>query len=1338
MIRVDRKRARQFAFVAFFLGLVAVGSTALNGGFYSTQSGSAGPPASQGDLSEKFYAAEPGEGGESLNLLSRDSYWDSRYTYPTGKADPDWLLAAAKEDSVKVRPGVPSGRVDYNPSKSDSPLLLDPNRWTFIGPQPQESNTCAAPCFVFGRVAGRVNDIVIDPITSTNAYIAPDGGGVWKTANCCSPATIWEPVTDDPLISTLAIGDLHVDRNSGFVYAGTGDLRFGSFSFGSVGLLKSTDRGRTWQVKGADVFGPYYPQPVGRYPQYNAIGKVETDPAHPSTIIVGAKTGVYFSYDGGEDWTGPCLPDPYPTQRQDITSMIVRSPGTGLTDLFVAVGTRAFSTTVQYNLDQNGANGIYKASIPRPNIGGCPGNWQLISRPDNGWPAETGSGNPLVAPNGYYSSGNKLGRIDMAMSPSNPNYIYAQVQSPVRQSSCPNDGSGLPARGCQLGIWRTTDMGATWQQMSSGATLDSAGGLCGPGCLLSGGCGDYPQNWYDQNIIVHPTQPNTIFFQTHDLWRSTNGGASVTDLTCGYGYVDTPPPAGVHVDNHAMAFMPGNPDILMVGSDGGAYVTMEANAPQPIFTQLNETLGTIEFYGGDITQYFAISPAPAAIAGAQDNGSSVWEGQPGAPPYQWNQRLGGDGMFARFDPITEKTYMESQNGNLQIFEPRAQGQPTSVTGGWTADRRSFVFPYEIYKGVPITDTTGGEDCPPTGCTHMIAGSYRVWESVVGGIAPLGGWYPNSFDLTKGTLADRSFINQLAYAPRTDDIAVVGTNDGNVQIGFGMGQRATLLTPTPLGSATSTPTRTPTEITLLTRTVLPDTPSVTPGLPDLTPTATSTRTPTRTHTATRTPTTVTSTPTDTRTPTATPTVSARWVNVTDGNTVLPNRPILDVAFDPMAFMTSTTLIAYAAVGGFDQNTPDTPGHVFQVTCTKECGSFEWANKTGNLPNVPINAIIVNPNYRQQVFAGSDWGVYYTNDIDAASPTWLRFNSGMPNVMIWDFSIDRGFTTLAAFTRSRGAYVWPLPSAPFGGTPTPTVTGTPPTSTPLPTNTATATGTSTLTATAVAPTSTSSATAFTTATATAIPTETATVVPAVTASATGTATATQTATSPPIATASSTRTATPAATATPGCTVGPDYNVVVTTGATIVPGTSRVPGSICNSCTVQVTLPFTYSFYGTPYSQANVSNKGVLQFLSNTANGDNTCLPNALFNDAIFAYWDDHNTNINDTMGIYTSTTGTAPNRIFNIEWRTGYVANDVRSRFEVRLYEGEPKFEVIYGQTRGGFSATIGVQKGTGERFTQYSCNTSGTVSIGTKLTFDQRVCPMRPPAHTKPGGARKP
>jgi hypothetical protein len=164
-----------------------------------------------------------------------------------------------------------------------------------------------------------------------------------------------------------------------------------------------------------------------------------------------------------------------------------------------------------------------------------------------------------------------------------------------------------------------------------------------------------------------------------------------------------------------------------------------------------------------------------------------------------------------------------------------------------------------------------------------------------------------------------------------------------------------------------------------------------------------------------------------------TSAANWVNVTGSNTILPNRPVLGIALDTNASAANTP-IGYAAVGGFNANTPSTPGHLFQVVCSANCASFNWADKSGNLPDIPIDSVISNPNVPNQVFAGTDFGVYYTNDISAASPIWYRFESGLPHAMIWDMQIDRGATTLSVWTRSRGAFVWPLPS---GAIATPTL-------------------------------------------------------------------------------------------------------------------------------------------------------------------------------------------------------------------------------------------------------------------------------------------------------------
>jgi len=839
------------------------------------------------EAAERQRGAGAGEAGESeaSELLKLEEYWAARVTYPTGRFDRRWLMEAAEQDR-SIQRSVPTGQLRTD--RGESPLALDPTQFTSLGPRPLQSNGCSG-CFPYGHVSGRVNVIAIDPVTPSVAYLGSVGGGVWKTTNCCTTATTWTPMTDDPLVSTTSIDDIVIDPgNHNVVYAGTGDLNFGSFSMGSAGVLKSTDQGVTWTVLGASVFGPAYPEPAGVFPQYQAVGKVRVDPRTSAKVIAGTKTGVFFSYDSGVNWTGPCLTDVFVTQRHDVTGMAVSDNGTS-TDLYVAIGTRGFNTPVQPDLDQNGSNGVYKTTVP---ASGCPAAWTLTSTAANGWPAGTGAGAPYPA--------NTLGRVDLAMSPSNHQVLYAQVQA-------------IPTRG-QLGVWRTTDGGLTWQQRS------------GPSGLT--GCdGDYVQNWYDQGLAVDPNNPDIVFLDTHDIWKSTDGGTIFTDLTCGYAGGQS-----VHVDQHALAFVPGSSSVMLAGSDGGAYVSTNANAVTPTFTQINDTLSTIEFYSGDITANFATSATPGINAGAQDNGSSVfvWSGNPG--PALWQLRNGGDGMFARIEPkVGQRWYQESQNGNLRVSTTGPFGGLASATGGWTADTRSFVFPYEIDR----------YNCPGATCDHMIAGSNRVWETLSGAI-PATSWAAISPNLCKGTLADRSFINQLAFAPSNTAVAVVGTNDGNVQYGFGLNTAPT---------------------------------------------------------------------------------TAVWVNVTGSNAVLPNRPVLDVTVHPTVPTT-----AFAAVGGFDQNTPGTPGHVFQVACTANCASFTWTNKSGNLPNIPVDAIIANPLFPQQVFAGTDWGLYYTDDITQNSPVWFRFQAGLPNTMIWDMAIDRGNTALALFTRSRGAYAWVLPTGP----------------------------------------------------------------------------------------------------------------------------------------------------------------------------------------------------------------------------------------------------------------------------------------------------------------------
>lgn len=191
-----------------------------------------------------------------------------------------------------------------------------------------------------------------------------------------------------------------------------------------------------------------------------------------------------------------------------------------------------------------------------------------------------------------------------------------------------------------------------------------------------------------------------------------------------------------------------------------------------------------------------------------------------------------------------------------------------------------------------------------------------------------------------------------------------------------------------------------------------------------------------------------------------------------------------------------------------------------------------------------------------------------------------------------------------------------------------------------------------------------------------------------------------------------------------TGGSDYSVTTSTAAVIDTAGAVDIGNHGDDVSTPVTLPFPYTFYGTSYSAVNASSNGTLQFLAATTPYDNICLPAGTLNEAIVPHWDDQMTSLTyPGKGIYTKTTGVAPNRVFSIEWRTVYYTPSTQSaNYQVRLFEGQQKFEIVYGQVEQlGSSATSGVQKGTGANATQYSCN-AATLAAGLKVTYQIQAC----------------
>lgn len=178
----------------------------------------------------------------------------------------------------------------------------------------------------------------------------------------------------------------------------------------------------------------------------------------------------------------------------------------------------------------------------------------------------------------------------------------------------------------------------------------------------------------------------------------------------------------------------------------------------------------------------------------------------------------------------------------------------------------------------------------------------------------------------------------------------------------------------------------------------------------------------------------------------------------------------------------------------------------------------------------------------------------------------------------------------------------------------------------------------------------------------------------------------------------------------------FNLAQSAGAAIDPGTTDI-GNHCDDCMTAVALPFPVTLYGAAYTSCNVSSNGTLQFTANNAEYGNNCLPQAgVLGVAICPQWDDLRTD-GTNQGIFTSIRGTAPNRVFNIEWRSSYYSGGGTANFEVRLFEDNSRFEIILGRLdEGGANATVGVQHTTLPA-TQFSCNTGGLTPNGTRLTF---------------------
>jgi uncharacterized repeat protein (TIGR01451 family) len=124
--------------------------------------------------------------------------------------------------------------------------------------------------------------------------------------------------------------------------------------------------------------------------------------------------------------------------------------------------------------------------------------------------------------------------------------------------------------------------------------------------------------------------------------------------------------------------------------------------------------------------------------------------------------------------------------------------------------------------------------------------------------------------------------------------------------------------------------------------------------------------------------------------------------------LPERPVTSFAVDR-----SNSRIAYISYAGFNKATPGRPGHVFKTTDAGE----HWLDISSNLPDTPVNSLILDPSYPGTVYAGTDVGPLVTYN---GGLSWELLGTGFPAVNVWQLSLDSTNRNLRAGTHGRGAW------------------------------------------------------------------------------------------------------------------------------------------------------------------------------------------------------------------------------------------------------------------------------------------------------------------------------
>ncbi|MEM6893237.1 MAG: glycosyl hydrolase [Bacteroidota bacterium] len=546
------------------------------------------------------------------------------------------------------------------------------------------------PAFTSGRIA----DIAMHPNNENVWYIAVGSGGVWKTMNS---GTTWKPLFDDQ--ASFSIGAISIDPNNPHtIWVGTGENVGGRHVSVGDGVYVSHDDGETWKNMGLK--------------KSEHISKIVVHPENSDVIWVvsqgplwtsGGERGVYKSIDGGKSWK-QTIGD---NQWVGATDLVIdpRDPDV----LYVATWQR--HRTVAGYLGGGPGSGIHKSTD-----GGE--TWTKLSK---GIPKSN------------------LGKIGLALSPFNPDVIYAAIELDRKKG----------------GVFMSKNRGASWTKQSD---------------AVSGGTGPH----YYQELYASPHHEGKLFLMNNYVKVSDDHGKTFYTMN----------EKNKHVDSHAMAFKASDPNYVLFGTDGGLYESFDLTKSWKYVRNL------------PVTQYFKVAvddsePFYKIYGGTQDNGShggpSQTTSSDGIANSDWWKTLGADGHQSATEPGNPKiTYGEFQQGVLwrvdQTTKETVLIQPQALEGD----------PYERFNwDAPILVS-------PHDPKRLYFASQRVWRSDNRG----DDWTAISEDLTLnqdritlpyygkqqswdnawdvGAMSNYNTITSLAESPKQEGLIYAGTDDGIIQ------------------------------------------------------------------------------------------------------------------------------------------------------------------------------------------------------------------------------------------------------------------------------------------------------------------------------------------------------------------------------------------------------------------------------------------------------------------------------------------------------------------------------------------------------------------------------